>query len=232
MRVANVLVAARLKDGVSAIGNLPNSRASAKLNGNQVIISTEEASQSHEYDFVIENVDEKTLVAKLEIPSLLRQLLQGISLGVLGMGVEGEKIGAFGPVLKDILYSLQDILNEQGTVKVSLSFSIFGITDTSCIDLLNYSRKDLEQIQSLVEWTPLNHIDSIEPVCEAINQGYSLPCVILLRLFCKAKEGESLPGTMSTLLLADLGSTSPGAALEKSFAQLRTSPVLLLLFTL
>jgi hypothetical protein len=153
---------------------------------------------------------------------LLRHLLSGTSVSILGVGVEEEKTGSFAGLIEKVLITLGQIIDDQKDLKVNLSYALFGISDSSCIDLLDYSRKELLEVETLKEWSVLDVVESVEPVIRAVQQGYSLPCVLLLRLFVKSND-ETLPGAMSTVMLADLGSTSAGAPLEKSFAQLRST---------
>lgn len=187
---------------------------------------------SHEYDYCMDSVDGEEAVLAVQAPKLLRQLFHGISVAVLGMSLEGEKVGRFSGLLVGILTALQKLLDEQarGPARrhVSLSYGLFAVSDSSCIDLLTYSRKDIEEIEPLVrEWCPLTETQDVDQIIGSIRQGYSLPCVALVRLFVRGSE-EGLPGAMSTLLLADLGplsngsSGSGGPALEKSFALLKS----------
>lgn len=135
------------------------------------------------------------------------------------MGGEAEKVGSFCTLLQHILELLQEKLDEQKEHNISLSFSMFGVSDTSCIDLATYERKLLVDMQKLEDWSPLGVVDSTKPIIDSLQQGYSLPCVLLVRLFVRPSDA-TLPGAMSTLVLADLGYTSNGSQLEKSLAQL------------
>lgn len=188
-------------------------------------------------------VDGEEAVLAVQAPKLLRQLFHGVSVAVLGMSLEGEKVGRFGGLLVGVLAALQKLLDEQvegpAHRHVSLSYGLFAVSDSSCIDLLTYARKDIEEIEELMrEWCPLTETQSVDQIIGSIRQGYSLPCIALVRLFVRGSE-EGLPGAMSTLLLADLGSlsgggsggggnsnssssSSGGAALEKSFALLKS----------
>ena len=47
MKLANVLVATRLRDGTNLQGNLPTTRAIAEINDNIVTISTEDTSSPY-----------------------------------------------------------------------------------------------------------------------------------------------------------------------------------------
>ncbi len=169
---------------------------------------------------------------------LLKQLLHGISVGIFSLGLEGEKPGTYGPFMVKVLLALQAMIEEgqagsEGTV--SLSFGIYGVSDASCVDLLTYHRKDLCEVAELQGWSELVPIDGVSAVVDSVQQGYSLPCIVLLRLLHRP-AAEGAPATMSTLALGDFGPITGGSSLEKSFAQLSMqaidaslSPLLLIL---
>lgn len=127
--------------------------------------------------------------------------------------------------MTSILLQLQTLLDHtRGDLDVSLSFSIVGVSDSSCIDLQSYCRKELSDLVEMMHtWCPLSEIDTVQPIISSIEQGYSLPCVAIVRFFVKNKQSaqENLPGAMSTLILADLGTVS-GGPLERSMAQLKS----------
>ena len=176
----------------------------------------------HEFECCVdagEGIDDDMLFVKIDGKKLLNNLLHGINVGVVGIGMEGEKPGAFSSILSTILrYSREMLAREQEKgVKVDISFGIFGVSDTSCIDLVNYTRKELSEMEELAEeWSHLGTSGSIDEVISSLEKGYSLPCVLLVRIFVKRNHE---PGAMSTLLLADLGTMGGGGPLDRSFAR-------------
>lgn len=153
---------------------------------------------------------------------LLRQLLHGISVGIFSLGLEGEKPGSYGPFIVRVLLALQAMIDagrELGEGAVTLSFGIYGVSDASCVDLLTYHRKDIGEVAALQGWSELVPIDSVAAVVDSVQQGYSLPCIVLLRILHRP-AGEGAAATMSTLAMGDFGPITGGSPLEKSFAQL------------
>lgn len=216
-------VAVRLREGsASQLGHLPTARAATYIDGNALVVVADESRTRHEFNCCQEGGEEAVLLAKAEVPKLLRSLLSGVSVGILGVGVEGEKAGSFARLLTSTLDSLRELVEQQrDQTNVILSYGIYGISDSSCIDLLNYERRETDQIATLMDtWTALTDVTDVGGIIAAVEQGYSLPCVVVVRVFAKSQDAE-LPGAMSTLLLADLGSLSAGT-LEKSLAQLKS----------
>lgn len=170
----------------------------------------------------MERPEDAILCARLSMSKFLANLLEGISCSVICMGAETEKIGAFSKLLEHVLGCLGEVLLSEPEKTVELSYTIFGVSDTSCIDLLTYQRKELKELRELSEqWISFTEVEKIDTIIESWKQGYSLPCVTMIRLFIR-REDEAMPAAMSTLVLADLGAISVGSQLEKSFANLRT----------
>lgn len=174
---------------------------------------------------------------KLDLTKNLSQLWEGYSMGLIGIGGEGERAGAYSSFLLSTLNKCKEQFEHfqlGGQHSTDISYAIYGLSDSSCIDLLTYARMDTSEVEAIVRspWAPLNKVESMDEVYRALEQGYSLPCVTLVRFLVRSintdsqtEEGNS--ATMSTLLLADLGSLGSGAALEKSLAQIRKKFILL-----
>lgn len=174
----------------------------------------------HDYDGCFGGAQDSILFENSQIPAMMKELLAGVSVGVFSLGMEpAEKPGVRAPLLKEILGRLQLALDARKDVSVQISYAVYGVSDTSCIDLLSYSRRELHEVETLKKWTPLSPLDSLQQVADSIDQGYSLPCVILVRLLITPCD-DKLPILMSTLALADLGFVSSGSPIEKSFSKL------------
>lgn len=137
--------------------------------------------------------------------------------------------------LQEIITQLQLLVdnhllseNEDSNATISLSYNVFGISDTSCVDLVNYSRVTMEELSTL---HPRNHEramdlqyqlgSTLDSLIDLLNQGSSLPLVCVIRLIARPSDME--PATISHLLLADFGSIFiANHPLEASFTSLRS----------
>lgn len=138
--------------------------------------------------------------------------------------------------LQEIITQLQLLVdnhllseNEDSNATISLSYNVFGISDTSCVDLVNYSRITMEELSTL---HPRNHEramdlqyqlgSTLDSLIDLLNQGSSLPLVLVIRLIARPSDME--PATISHLLLADFGSIFlANHPLEASFSSLRSA---------
>lgn len=237
MKYSTVQVVTKLRD-TSFNNSLPVARTKLSIDETGALVAMNEGElgvEPKKYHFtscLSPEASTEDLALKINASNVLKGVLEGISMGMVSFGLEGLKPGSFSPLLIQMVTSLGETIDAYCTSfpdkSVSLSYGFYGVTDTSCIDLLSYGRRELAEVQVLQTWNELVPIDSLQAVIESIEQGYSLPCILLIRVFVKGSN-PSEPGAMSTLLLADLGSvTGLGAALEKSFAQFRNLLFLLL----
>lgn len=222
MRFSNVQVVTRTVDPIDRERNtLPVSKATIKsLDGVSLSVHREgaDAISTHEYDAVI-GKDEG--LPRTSVTRLLRQLLHGVGVGIFGFGA--EKIGEHRKMICSVLDILESLIQSQGKdLNVSLSFGIFGINDSSCVDLTTFERFDTEAIEDLVKsWARLTPIKSIQSVKKSI-ENYALPVVILIRLFVKPLD-SSLPSSMATLTIADLGPMMSTSVLDRSLSSWRSA---------
>jgi len=120
-------------------------------------------------------------------------------------------------MLKKILERVQsNLLN--GNHNVSLAFRMFGVSDSSCIDMISYERLGIEQIEKIMrDFNSLANVEGLGPVIEALEQGYANSCVLIVRIKVQPTD-LSLPTGLSTLLVGDLGNVN--GPLERSIGHL------------
>lgn len=226
VKLSKIIVATRVKEG-NVVSALPAARSRVEVSpeepGTLKVIS-DNATTAFQFDACFDAAstsDPELILERLQVKRTLHSLFTGISVGVMGLGMDGEVPGAFSSLMSTVLRELAALVQELSHLNVSLSFALLGVTDSSCIDLVSYARKELAEIERLrtEPMGPLCPCDSLDDIINSLAAGYSLPCILMVRIF--ARPSSELPGSMSTLLLADLGSTAVGSPLEKSFAQLR-----------
>lgn len=105
----------------------------------------------------------------------------------------------------------------------SLSFTIFGVSDGHCVNLLNYKKcNSLEISAFLQDFELMEPIEDLEEVKRVILKGYSLPILIFIQLRTESKnELEKTAANISNLCLGDLGSLS-NPSMEKSISNLKS----------
>ena len=83
----------------------------------------------------------------------------------------------------------------------SLSFTIFGVSDGHCVNLLNYKKcNSLEISAFLQDFELMEPIDDVEEVKRIILKGYSLPILCFLQLRTESKnELEKTAANVSNL---------------------------------
>lgn len=229
VKLSNIIVATRVKEG-NIVSALPAARSRVELLPGETAalqVISDDATTAFEFDACFDAASAsgtEGILNTLQVKRTLQNLFMGISVGILGLGMDGEAPGAFAGLMTAALRELSALIQDLSQLQVGLSFALFGVTDSSCIDLISYARRELAEIEQLRGdvMSPLSPCSSLDEVISSLAAGYSLPCLLMVRMF--VKPANELPGSMSTLLLADLGSTAVGSPLEKSFAQLRTRP--------
>jgi hypothetical protein len=105
----------------------------------------------------------------------------------------------------------------------SLSFTIFGVSDGNCINLLNYKKcNSLEISAFLQDFEMMEAIEDLDAVKRVILKGYSLPILVFIQLKTESKnEIEKTAANISNLCLGDLGSLS-NPSMEKSISNLKS----------
>jgi hypothetical protein len=105
----------------------------------------------------------------------------------------------------------------------SLSFTIFGVSDGNCINLLNYKKcNSLEISAFLQDFEMMEVIEDLDAVKRVILKGYSLPILVFIQLKTESKnEIEKTAANISNLCLGDLGSLS-NPSMEKSISNLKS----------
>lgn len=226
VKLSNIVVATRVKEG-NVVSALPAARSRVEGSPGEpgtLNVINDNATTTFQFDACFDaasTTESDLILERLQVRHTLHNLFAGISVGIVGLGMDGEAPGAFSNLMSTVLRELSALAQELSNLKVSISFTLLGITDSSCIDLVSYARKELADIERLraEPMGPLGPCNSMDEIISSLSAGYSLPCILMVRIF--SKPGIELPGSISTLLLADLGSTAVGSPLEKSFAQLR-----------
>lgn len=105
----------------------------------------------------------------------------------------------------------------------SLSFTIFGVSDGHCVNLLNYKKcNSLEISAFLQDFELMESIEDLDEVKRIILKGYSLPILVFIQLRTESKnEIEKTAANVSNLCLGDLGSLS-NPSMEKSISNLKS----------
>jgi hypothetical protein len=104
-----------------------------------------------------------------------------------------------------------------------LSYRMFGISDSHCIDMLTYQKVSSSDIDMLLaDWDAMEPINDLNVVRSFVKKGYTLPLLVFIRLRVEARnELEDGAATVSVLALGDLGSLN-GPTLERSVSHLRS----------
>lgn len=131
-------------------------------------------------------------------------------------------------ILIDYYLFTSSTTSPDSNATISLSYNIYGISDTSCVDLVNYSRVSMEELENL---HPRNHEramdlqyplgSTLDSLIDLLNQGSSLPLLCVIRVITRPSDLE--PANISHLLLADFGSIfCPNHPLVDSITSLRS----------
>lgn len=141
--------------------------------------------------------------------------------------VPGSKVG----VLLENLEALEGIIN-QNTYRYdfTISYTIFGLTDTSCVNMINYKKYSSEEISEFLQDYELGMKDisdfnnaNLKEIKNFVMKGYSLPLLIFIKLRTESKNDliESAVN-VSTLCLGDLGSMTGNNNFERSLSHIRS----------
>jgi hypothetical protein len=106
-----------------------------------------------------------------------------------------------------------------------VKFSLFGIADGHCVNLLNYQKLDSFEISAfLQDFDCMESVEHLNQVTDVIRKGYSLPILCFLQIRTQNRSespDERNAANVSVLCLGDLGSLS-NPSLEKSISCLRS----------
>lgn len=104
----------------------------------------------------------------------------------------------------------------------SMSFTLFGVSDGHCVNLMNYQKCNSLEIEAfLQDYEQMESIEDLESVKKVISKGYSLPILLFLQLRTESRnEVEKTAANISLLCLGDLGGLS-NPSMEKSFGNMK-----------
>lgn len=137
---------------------------------------------------------------------------------------ESDVPGSRSQFLIENLECLQRIMNQNSyRFEYSMSFTIFGVSDGHCVNLLNYKKFNSLDIEAFFQdYEIMEPFENFEDVKQVISKGYSLPILVFVQLRTESKnELEGSAANISNLCLADLGSLS-NPNMERSFANLKS----------
>lgn len=104
----------------------------------------------------------------------------------------------------------------------SMSFTLFGVSDGHCVNLMNYQKCNSLEIEAfLQDYEQMESIEDLESAKKVISKGYSLPILLFLQLRTESRnEVEKTAANISLLCLGDLGGLS-NPSMEKSFGNMK-----------
>ncbi|KAJ3124685.1 hypothetical protein HK098_000924 [Nowakowskiella sp. JEL0407] len=126
----------------------------------------------------------------------------GIILAGVGKKFEYERTQHF----KSILNSFSQSLSHLDTPK--LSYCHFGIPGTAqrCLDLIDEIPIDANDLKRVIGWQSMfRPIDNLQPVQEILNQGCTVPNILVVRVESSSSSGRGGACFIGTLYLVDLG---------------------------
>lgn len=119
---------------------------------------------------------------------------------------------------------LQKTMNQNAyRFEFSVSYSVFGISDTHCVNMLTYQKSSPTEISEfLQDFEAMERIQDLQQVKNFVLKGYTLPMIVFIHLKTESKNEivESAPN-VATLALADLGSIN-NPTMERSIAHLKS----------
>ena len=138
---------------------------------------------------------------------------------------ESDVPGSRSEFLNENLNNLSKLMEQNSyRYKYSMSFTIFGVSDGHCVNLLNYKKCNSLEISAFLQDHDdmMESIEDLEEVKGAISKGYSLPILVFVKLRTESKnENEKTAANVSILCLGDLGSLS-NPSMEKSISNLKS----------
>ncbi len=105
----------------------------------------------------------------------------------------------------------------------SLSFTIFGVSDGHCVNLMNYKKCNSLEIEAFFQdYEIMEPVEDLDEVKKVILKGYSLPILVFIQLRTESKnELEGSAANVANLCLADLGSLS-NPSMERSIGNMKS----------
>ncbi len=105
----------------------------------------------------------------------------------------------------------------------TLSYAIFGVSDTQCVNLVTYQKCSPNEISEfLQDFEAMEQTQDVQVIKDFMLKGYTLPIIVFVHVKTESKNEivESAPN-VATLALADLGSVN-NPAMEKSISHLKS----------